>query len=54
MQVEMPVAVIDANVDRKPPAVRAAAEAFIQYCFTPAAQREFAACGLRCKFPPLR
>ena len=44
----MPIAVIDANVDRKPPAARAAADAFIQYCFTPEAQREFAACGFRC------
>ena len=44
----MPIAVIDANVDRKPPSARAAADAFIQYCFTPAAQREFAACGFRC------
>ena len=43
----MPIAVIDANVDRKPAAARAAADAFIQYCFTPAAQREFAACGFR-------
>ena len=47
-QVEFPVALIDRNLDKKPPEARAAAEAFLQYCFTPAAQREFAACGFRC------
>lgn len=46
-QVEFPVALIDRNLDKKPPEARAAAEAFVQYCFTPAAQREFAACGFR-------
>ena len=46
-QVEFPIALIDRNLDRKPPEARAAAEAFVQYCFTPAAQREFASCGFR-------
>ena len=42
------MALIDRNLDKKPPEARAAAEAFVQYCFMPAAQREFAACGFRC------
>ena len=51
-QVQCPVAIVDGNLDRVPAkaraATRAAAEAFIQYLFQPAAQREFAACGFRC------
>jgi len=39
------VAIIDRNVDKQGPEARAAAEAFLRYCFTPEAQREFAACG---------
>lgn len=38
---------IDRNVDKRGPEVRAAAEAFVRYLFTPVAQREFAACGFR-------
>jgi len=41
------VAIIDRNVDKQGPEARAAAEAFLRYCFTPEAQREFAACGFR-------
>ena len=45
------MAVVDRNLDRRSPstraATRAAAEAFVQYLFTPAAQREFSACGFR-------
>lgn len=48
VQVEMPIAVIDANLDSRPPSARTAAEAFILYCFSPEAQREFAECGFRC------
>ena len=44
-QIEFPIAIIDRNVDKQGPAARAAAEAFVQYCYTPEAQREF--CRLR-------
>lgn len=46
-QVEFPIAIIDRNVDKQPPEARTAAEAFVRYCFTPEAQREFAVCGFR-------
>lgn len=35
------------NVDQQPKEVREAAEAFIQFLFTPEAQREFVDCGFR-------
>lgn len=47
LQVEFPIALIDRNLDKQPPEARTAAEAFIHYCFTPEAQREFASCGFR-------
>jgi ABC-type sulfate transport system substrate-binding protein len=47
LQIEMPVAIVDANIDKKTPEARRAAEAFIEFLFTPAAQHEFARCGLR-------
>lgn len=46
-QIEFPVAIVDKNIDRKRPATRAAAEAFIQYLFTAPAQQEFMDCGFR-------
>lgn len=50
-QIETPVALVDRNLDRRPPATRektrACATAFVHYLFTPEAQREFAACGFR-------
>lgn len=46
-QIENPIAIVDRNVDKREPAVRAAAEAFVKYLYTPAAQREFSACGFR-------
>ena len=52
LQVEFPIALIDRNLDKQPPEARTAAEAFIHYCFTPEAQREFAACGFRCPSCP--
>jgi len=49
--VQTPVAIVDANIERCPArtraATRAAAEAFIDYLFTPAAQAEFEAVGFR-------
>nr|WP_228035525.1 sulfate ABC transporter substrate-binding protein [Oculatella sp. LEGE 06141] len=45
ISIENPVAVIDRNVDRH--GTRAVAEAFVQYLFTPEAQREFAKVGFR-------
>lgn len=47
VRIENPVAIIDKNVDEREPEVRHAAEAFLQFLFTPEAQREFAACGFR-------
>ncbi|MEM6402728.1 MAG: extracellular solute-binding protein, partial [Cyanobacteria bacterium P01_D01_bin.116] len=43
--IENPVAVIDKNVDKH--GNREVAEAFVEYLFTPAAQREFAKIGFR-------
>jgi sulfate transport system substrate-binding protein len=45
ISIDNPVAVIDANVDQH--GTREVAEAFIQFLFTPAAQREFARFGFR-------
>ena len=51
MQVETPVAIVTKNIERRPAHSReptqACAEAFIQYLFTPEAQKEFAKCGFR-------
>lgn len=51
MQVETPVAIVDRNIDRRPAnsreKTRSCAEAFVEYLFTPEAQKEFAACGFR-------
>ncbi len=46
-QIQNPVAIVDANVDLRGPEVRDAATAFIEFLYTPRAQREFAACGFR-------
>lgn len=45
--IEFPVAIVDKNIDRKKPETRVAAEAFLQYLFTPTAQQEFMDCGFR-------
>lgn len=45
ISIDNPVAVVDANVDKH--GTREVAEAFIQYLFTPEAQREFAKAGFR-------
>jgi sulfate/thiosulfate-binding protein len=45
ISIDVPVAVVDRNVDRK--GTRRVAEAFVQYLFTPEAQREFARVGFR-------
>lgn len=45
ISIDTPVAVIDRNVDKH--GNRAAAEAFVQFLFTPEAQREFAKVGFR-------
>ena len=51
MQVQTPVALVDKNLDRRSSKMReptrAAAEAFVQYLFTPEAQAEFAESGFR-------
>ncbi|KAL3130825.1 hypothetical protein ABBQ38_000160 [Trebouxia sp. C0009 RCD-2024] len=61
--IEFPVAIVDKNINRKKPETRAAAEAFLQYLFTPTAQQEFMDCGFRpvdkalrrkCKLPQVR
>ena len=52
MQVQTPVALVDRNLDRRSSKMhgptRAAAEAFVQYLFSPEAQAEFADSGFRC------
>jgi sulfate transport system substrate-binding protein len=45
ISIDNPIAVVDANVDRH--GTREVAEAFVQYLFTPEAQREFAKVGFR-------
>jgi sulfate/thiosulfate transport system substrate-binding protein len=45
ISIENPVAIVDANVDQH--GTREVAEAFLQYLFTPEAQREFAKVGFR-------
>mmetsp|Transcript_17073 Transcript_17073/g.51010 ORF Transcript_17073/g.51010 Transcript_17073/m.51010 type:complete len:512 (-) Transcript_17073:211-1746(-) len=45
--IEFPIALVDRNLDEKGPEARAAAQAFMEYCFTPESQREFAECGFR-------
>lgn len=45
VSIDSPVAVVDTNVDKH--GTRAVAEAFVQYLFTPEAQREFAKVGFR-------
>jgi sulfate/thiosulfate-binding protein len=49
ISIDCPVAVVDANVDRH--GTREVAEAFLQYLFTPEAQREFAKAGFRAVDP---
>jgi sulfate transport system substrate-binding protein len=45
ISIDNPIAVVDTNVDRH--GTREAAEAFVQFLFTPEAQREFAKVGFR-------
>lgn len=45
ISIDNPIAVVDANVDKH--GAREVAEAFVQYLFTPDAQREFAKVGFR-------
>lgn len=45
ISIDNPVAVVDTNVDKH--GTREVAEAFVQYLFTPQAQREFAKLGFR-------
>ncbi|GAB4210554.1 MAG: sulfate ABC transporter substrate-binding protein [Synechococcales cyanobacterium] len=45
ISIDNPVAVVDSVVDKK--GTRAIAEAFVEFLFTPAAQREFAQTGFR-------
>ncbi|MGF1589896.1 MAG: sulfate ABC transporter substrate-binding protein [Pleurocapsa sp.] len=45
ISIDNPVAVVDANVDRR--GTREVAEAFTEFLFTPEAQREFAQAGFR-------
>lgn len=54
VQIEFPIALVDRNLDEKGPEARAAAQAFMEYCFTPESQREFAECGFRCCPSPRR
>lgn len=45
ISIDNPIAVVDAIVDRR--GTRAVAEAFVQFLYTPEAQREFASVGFR-------
>ncbi len=45
ISIDNPIAVVDQNIDKHQ--TRAVAEAFVQYLFTPEAQREFAQVGFR-------
>jgi sulfate transport system substrate-binding protein len=45
ISIDAPIAVVDANVDKHK--TRKVAEAFVQFLFTPEAQREFAKVGFR-------
>ncbi|MGB3494019.1 MAG: sulfate ABC transporter substrate-binding protein [Elainellaceae cyanobacterium] len=45
ISIDNPIAVVDANVDKH--GTREVAEAFVEFLFTPAAQREFARVGFR-------
>jgi sulfate transport system substrate-binding protein len=45
ISVDNPIAVVDANVDQR--GTREVAEAFVEFLYTPAAQREFAKVGFR-------
>jgi sulfate transport system substrate-binding protein len=45
ISIDAPIAVVDANVDKH--GTREVAEAFVQYLFTPEAQKEFAQTGFR-------
>ena len=47
LQIQCPMALVDANLDLAAPEVRRAATAFCEYLYTREAQREFAACGFR-------
>ncbi|KAJ9512672.1 hypothetical protein QJQ45_018824 [Haematococcus lacustris] len=47
VRIECPIALVDAVVDKRPPAVRKAADEFVQFLFTTPAQREFAKLGFR-------
>jgi sulfate transport system substrate-binding protein len=51
ISIDAPVAVVDANVDKH--GTREVAEAFVQFMFTPTAQREFAKVGFRSVLPEL-
>jgi sulfate transport system substrate-binding protein len=64
LSIDTPATIIDKNVDRK--GNRAVAQAFVEFLFTPAAQREFAKVGFRplgevaqdpqfaAQFPPIK
>ncbi|KAK9815715.1 hypothetical protein WJX72_008488 [[Myrmecia] bisecta] len=54
VRVETPVAVVDENLRRQSAATREAADAFVNYLWTPAAQQEFADCGFRAVDPGVR
>jgi sulfate/thiosulfate transport system substrate-binding protein len=45
ISIDNPIAVVDANVDKH--GTREVAEAFVQFLYTPEAQREFAKVGFR-------
>lgn len=46
-QIQCPVALVDRNVEESGPVAKEAATAFVNYLYTPEAQRHFAECGFR-------
>ncbi|KAK2078345.1 hypothetical protein QBZ16_003185 [Prototheca wickerhamii] len=51
--VRCPVAMVDRHVDENGPDARQAAAAFINYLYTPLAQKHFVGCGFRTHIPEL-
>lgn len=47
VRITCPVALVDKHVNVQDPAVREVGEAFLNYLYTPKAQREFVKCGFR-------
>ena len=47
VRITCPVALVDKHIDVQDPTVREAGEAFLNFLYTPQAQKEFVKCGFR-------